>query len=339
MYLSAGLTLEPGRRDRHRDPGRRRRLAPAAALPAGRGHGRHLRRRRRHADQRAWSTSQPDGPLRASGRSRSVERCIASARCRRVSDSARRPLPSSIAARICSCSSASRPMRSGRLALALVDHLADPRHPQPLHELDQEVDCPTPARARCGTRGWPRSCAGRWGSRDAGRPARRASGPAAPAAARRRPAGPRRARSPAAPRRPRCMSLGADVGHARAAVGAHLHQPLGGQAAQRLAHRRARDAQILGQILLMDARPALQRALDDPVADRRVDLVDDAGDGQRSCVRPGWRLCRCIPSSDRGGQPRRAPRRVASTSSSTSSSETISGGEKAIALAYGERPA
>ena len=47
-----------------------------------------------------------------------------------------------------------------------------------------------------------------------------------------------------------------DVGHARASVGPHLDEPLRGQAAQRLAHRRAGDAELLGQVLLMHPRAA-----------------------------------------------------------------------------------
>ena len=50
------------------------------------------------------------------------------------------------------------------------------------------------------------------------------------------------------------MSPVADVGDAGAAIGAHLHQALGGQPAQRLAHRGARDAELFGEVLLMDAR-------------------------------------------------------------------------------------
>ena len=184
---------------------------------------------------------------------------MASARCRRVSDSARRPLPASMAARICSCSSASRPHALGRLALALVDHLADPRHPQALHELEQVVvarglyqgDVELPV----GLEAAPHV----GDARGAGRPAPRASGPAAPTAGRRRPAGRRRARSPAGPRRRSACRRGRCRRRARPRLVAHLHQTLGGQPAQRLPHRRPRDAEVLGQVLLMDAGAALQR--------------------------------------------------------------------------------
>ena len=66
------------------------------------------------------------------------------------------------------------------------------------------------------------------------------------------------------------------VGDAGAAVGVHLHEPLRGEAPQRLAHRGPRDAELDGDVLLVDALPARERAGHDALADRLVGEVDDA---------------------------------------------------------------
>jgi hypothetical protein len=67
-------------------------------------------------------------------------------------------------------------------------------------------------------------------------------------------------------------------GDASAAVGEQVHQPLGREPAQRLANRCARDPELGCQVLLMQARTALDLAAGDALAQHRVDLVGNALD-------------------------------------------------------------
>ena len=174
----------------------------------------------------------------------------------------------------------------GRLRLRLIDRLADPRDPQHLRQLleelvarrrDQrevEVTVRGKARVHAAARApLPRQRLVHPPQR-LGRPARggepRSAGLDHQAGLVRRP-------HPAA----------VQIGDARAAVGAHLDQPLGGQSPQRLAHRRARHAELDRKILLMDARATRQRPGHDPLADRRVGQIDDARDRERLLLPAG----------------------------------------------------
>ena len=74
-------------------------------------------------------------------------------------------------------------------------------------------------------------------------------------------------------------------GDPRAAVGEQVDEPLGGEPAQRLAHRRPRDAELARQVLLMQARAALDLAAGDPLAQHRIDLVGDALDLETRSLR------------------------------------------------------
>ena len=68
-------------------------------------------------------------------------------------------------------------------------------------------------------------------------------------------------------------SLLAQLPHARAAVGQQLDQAFGRQHFQRLAQRRARDAEHLAELPLRNAAAVGNVALDDVVAQPRQDLV------------------------------------------------------------------
>jgi hypothetical protein len=74
--------------------------------------------------------------------------------------------------------------------------------------------------------------------------------------------------------------LGRDVRDARAAVGEQLDEAVGGQAAERLADRRARHAELGGEVLLAQLGVMGQVAREDALAQRRVRAVDDADDVQ-----------------------------------------------------------
>ncbi len=60
-----------------------------------------------------------------------------------------------------------------------------------------------------------------------------------------------------------------------------LDEALGGEPAERLAKRRSRDAERVGERLLAQLRAAAELSLDDPPADLAVDPIDDGLDLQR----------------------------------------------------------
>jgi hypothetical protein len=61
-----------------------------------------------------------------------------------------------------------------------------------------------------------------------------------------------------------------------------LHESVALQDAQRFAHRAAADLELIGDLLLLDARAGLVTALDDGVADTLGDLL-----GKRKRLRRG----------------------------------------------------
>jgi len=178
-----------------------------------------------------------------------------------------------------------------RLGLQLVDRGADPRHPEVLDELQEQL------------------VAGRLDERDVelavrGEAAREVRDGLALA-------GDRVAHPLLGPGQaafggePRCSRLddeprlvghrhvrGVDVGHASAAVGVHLDQPLSGEPAQGLAHRRAGDAQLARKVLLVQAPATRQRPVGDLLANRRVHLIDDACHLQPGHTPQAWRMRR-----------------------------------------------
>jgi hypothetical protein len=167
-----------------------------------------------------------------------------------------------------------------RHRLRLVDRLANARHPQHACELEQELvagglderemEVAVGLEARVHASARPPLAH----ERGSHRPQRRLG-----AVERREPRRSRLEQQARLVGRPHAAAV--EVRDAGAAVGAHLDQPLGRKAPQRLAHRRARDPQLDREILLVHARPPCQRARHDALADRRVGEVDDARDRER----------------------------------------------------------
>ena len=74
---------------------------------------------------------------------------------------------------------------------------------------------------------------------------------------------------------------GIEIGHARAAPRQHLHQALAREQPQRLAQRRARDAELPAQVALGEPAPRLERAVDDQLAQHARGLLDQERRGNR----------------------------------------------------------
>ena len=69
-----------------------------------------------------------------------------------------------------------------------------------------------------------------------------------------------------------------EPGDLKAAAAAFGDQPLPVQQMQRMGDRLARYAELLGQLVLPDAMPRRQRAVDDRLEDPGIDLVDQVGE-------------------------------------------------------------
>ena len=69
-----------------------------------------------------------------------------------------------------------------------------------------------------------------------------------------------------------------ELGDLEAAAAALGHQALPVQQMQRMGNRLARHAKLLGELVLADALPRRQRAVDDRLEDPRIDLVDQVGE-------------------------------------------------------------
>ena len=73
-------------------------------------------------------------------------------------------------------------------------------------------------------------------------------------------------------------ALRIEPGDFKAAAAAFGDQPLPVQQMQRVRHRLARDAELLRQLVLPDAVPRRQRAVDDRLEDPGIDLIDQVGE-------------------------------------------------------------
>ena len=69
-----------------------------------------------------------------------------------------------------------------------------------------------------------------------------------------------------------------ELGDLKAAAAALGHQALPVQQMQRVGNRLARYAKLLGELVLGDALPRRQRAVDDRLEDPGIDLVDQVGE-------------------------------------------------------------
>ena len=116
-----------------------------------------------------------------------------------------------------------------------------------------------------------------------------------------------------------------EVGNARAAVRLQLDEALARKPAERLAQRRAADAELCGERLLSQPRPSLERAVKNARAHGLVDAIDDADDldpavsHAADCIQSGGR---------RSVRPRGPAQKIVVTASTTSYASSTTGSSR-----------